>query len=82
VISTDSLTVLAMVAAAGFGALRVRGRPATVAMAGVTGLLAALWLGEFGSRGAGAVIGVVSAALLLAGLVWLAAGRLGRRAST
>jgi hypothetical protein len=75
VISTDSLTVLAMVAASGFATVRVRGRAATLAMAGVTGLLAALWLGEFGPGVAGAVVGVVAAVALAAGLVWLAIGR-------
>jgi hypothetical protein len=81
VISTDSLTVLAMTAAAGFGAVRVRGRAATLAMAGVTGLLAALWLGEFGSRVGGAVVAVAAAVVLAAGLASLAAGRLRRGAS-
>jgi hypothetical protein len=82
VISTDSLTVIAMVAAAGFGTWRVSGRAATLAMAGVTGLLAALWLGEFGSRAAGAVVAVAAVVVLVVGLVWLAAGRLRRAAST
>jgi hypothetical protein len=75
VISIDSLTVIAMVAVAGFGAFRVRGRAATVAMAGVTGLLAALWLGEFGPAVAGAVVGLAAAVALVAGLVWLAVSR-------
>jgi hypothetical protein len=78
VISTDSLTVIAMVGASAFGAVRVRGRAATLAMAGLTGLLAALWLGEFGSRVAGAVVGAVAAIALVAGLAGLAAGRLRR----
>jgi hypothetical protein len=74
-ISTDSLTVLAMVAVAGFGTARVRSRAATLAMAGLTGLLAALWLGEFGPAVAGAVVGLAAAVALMAGLVWLALGR-------
>jgi hypothetical protein len=78
VISIDSLTVIAMVAVAGFGAFRVRGRAATVAMAGVTGLLAALWLGEFGPGVAGAVVGLAAAVALAFGLVWLALNRLHR----
>jgi hypothetical protein len=82
VISTDSLTVIAMVAAAGFATVRVHGRAATLAMAGVTGLLAALWLGEFASRVAGAVAAAASVVTLAAGLAWLAAGRLRRAAST
>jgi hypothetical protein len=76
VISIDSLTVLAMVAASGFAAVRVRSHAATLAMAGLTGLLAALWLGEFGPGVAGAVVGLAAAAALVAGLVWLAVGRI------
>jgi hypothetical protein len=44
-------------------------------MAGLTGLLAALWLGEFGPAVAGAVVGLAAAVALVAGLVWLALGR-------
>jgi hypothetical protein len=75
VISTDSLTVIAMVAASGFATVRVRSRPARLAMAGLTGLLAALWLGEFGPAVAGAVVGLAAAVALVAGLVWLAVSR-------
>ncbi len=74
-ISTDSLTVIAMVAAAGYAAGRVRGRAATLAMAGVAGLLAALWLGEFGPAAAGAVVALIAVVALTAGLVGLATGR-------
>ena len=81
-ISTDSLTVIAMTAAAAFGAVRVRSRSATLAMAGVTGLLAALWLGEFASTAAGAVLASAAVVVLVAGLAGLAAGRLRRAAST
>ena len=77
-ISTDSLTVIAMVAVAGFGTCRVRRHAATLAMAGVTGLLAALWLGEFGPAVAGAVVGVAAAVAIAVGLVWLALIRLSR----
>ena len=77
-ISIDSLTVIAMVAVAGFGTFRVRGHAATLAMAGVTGLLAALWLGEFGPGVAGAVVGLAAAVALALGLVWLALNRLHR----
>jgi hypothetical protein len=82
VISTDSITVIAMTAAAAFGAVRVPGRAATVAMAGVTGLLAALWLGEFASTAVAAVVALVAVVVLAAGLVWLAVGRLRGGAST
>jgi hypothetical protein len=76
VISIDSLTVIAMVAASGFAAVRVRSHAATLAMAGLTGLLAALWLGEFGPGVAGAVVGLAAAVALVAGLVWLALRRI------
>ena len=74
-ISTDSLTVIAMVAASGFATVRVRSHAARLAMAGVTGLLAALWLGEFGPGVAGAIVGVAAAVALAVGLVWLALSR-------
>ena len=77
-ISADSLTVIAMVAASAFGTARMRGRAATLTMAGVTGLLAALWLGEFGPAAAGAALALVALVALVAGLVWLALSRRSR----
>ena len=77
-ISVDSLTVIAMTAAAAFAAVQVRGRATTVALAGVAGLLAALWLAEFASAVAGAILAIVSLVVLAVGLAGLAAGRLRR----
>jgi hypothetical protein len=98
VISTDSLTVVAMVGAlavgtgvvfrrtarlpvdraragrrAGVGRVPPRCRvAATVAMAGLTGLFAAMWLAEFGSKPAAAAVAAVSAIVIAAGLVAIA----------
>ncbi len=79
VISVDSLTVIAMVAASAFATRRVGSRGATLAMAGLTGLLAALWLGEFASTAAAAVVALVAVAVLAAGGLTLAGAALGRR---
>jgi hypothetical protein len=79
VISVDSLTVIAMVAASAFATRRVRSRGATLAMAGLTGLLAALWLGEFASTAAAAVVALVAVAVLAAGGLTLEGAALGRR---
>jgi hypothetical protein len=82
VISTDSLTVIAMVAASAFATARVRSRGATLAMAGVTGLLAALWLGEFASTTAAALVALVALAVLAAGGLTLAGAAARRRRRT
>ena len=74
-ISADSLTVLAMVAVLALGTRRVQRRSARIAMAGLTGLFAALWLAEFGSALAGAILAVVALVVLGIGVVGLAAGR-------
>jgi O-antigen/teichoic acid export membrane protein len=76
VISVDSLTVIAMAVALGLGTRRMRRRFARVAMAGVTGLLVALWLAEFASPVAGAVVAVLALVVLAVGLAGLAAGRI------
>jgi hypothetical protein len=78
VISTDSLTVIAMVAASAFATVRVKGR-ATVAMAGLTGLLAALWLGELASIVAAAVVAGVSLVVPAAGLAGMTLVRFRQR---
>jgi hypothetical protein len=82
VISTDSLTVIAMVAASGFATVRVRSRGARLAMTGVTGLLAAVWLGEFASTTAAAVVALVAVAVLAAGGLTLAGAAARRRRRT
>jgi ABC-type uncharacterized transport system permease subunit len=82
VISVDSLTVLAMTAVLALGTRRAERRPARIAMGGLTGLFAALWLAEFASAVAGGVVAVVSLVVLIVGLAGLAAGRLRREAST
>ena len=81
-ISADSLTVLAMVAVLALGTRRVQRRFARIAMAGLTGLFAALWLAEFGSAVAGAIVAVVALVVIGVGLVGLAAGRVRGEAST
>lgn len=81
-ISTDSLTVIAMVAASAFATVRVRSRAATLVMAGVTGLLAALWLGEFASTTAAAVVALVAVVVLAAGGLTLAGAAARRRRRT
>ena len=81
-ISVDSLTVLAMVAVLALGTRRVQRRYARVAMGGLTGLFAALWLAEFGSAVAGAIVAVAALVVIAVGLVGLAAGRFRREAST
>jgi hypothetical protein len=82
VISIDSLTVIGMVAVSAFATVRVRRRSATVAMTGVTGLLAALWLAEYVSITAADILGIVSLVLLAAGLGAIAVTRVRREAST
>jgi hypothetical protein len=89
VISTDSLTVVVMVAALAFAtralyrkAAAVEPQPgrlpprcllaAAVAVAGVTGLFAALWLDEFASTTAAALVALVSLAVLVVGLLAIA----------
>ena len=79
-ISIDSLTVIAMTAVLGLATWKVSSRGATVALAGLTGLFAALWLAEFASTGAAAVVAIVSLVVLAAGLVVMAVVRLRRRA--
>ncbi len=88
-ISTDSLTVLAMVAVLALGTRRVYGRqaspyrrPGAVALGGLTGLFAALWMAEFASAGAGAVVAIVALVVIAAGLGWMALVRLRGGAST
>ena len=81
-ISTDSLTVLAMVAVLALGTRRVQRRFARIAMGGLTGLFAALWLAEFASAVAGAIVAVVALVVVGVGLVGLAAGRVRGGAST
>jgi hypothetical protein len=78
VISVDSLTVLAMTALLAVGTRRARRRSGRIAMAGLTGLFAALWLAEFVSAPAGAVVAAVATAVLVVGLAGLAAGRINR----
>jgi hypothetical protein len=78
VISVDSLTVLAMVAVLALGTRRVQRRFARIAMGGLTGLFAALWLAEFASAVAGAIVAVGSLAVIAVGLAGLAAGRVRR----
>jgi hypothetical protein len=82
VISIDSLTVIAMTAVLGLATWRVQRRGATVALAGLTGLFAALWLGEFASTAAAAVVAIVSLGVLTAGLAVMAVARIRRAAST
>jgi hypothetical protein len=77
VISVDSLTVLAMTVALVLGTRRVQRRFARIAMGGLTLLFAALWLAEFASAIAGAVVAVVALAVLAVGLAGLAVGRVG-----
>ena len=81
-ISIDSLTVIAMVAVLGLATWRVHSRGATIALAGLTGLFAALWLGEFASTAAAAVVAIVSLVVLAAGLAVMAVARIRRAAST
>jgi ABC-type uncharacterized transport system permease subunit len=76
VISVDSLTVIAMAVVLGLGTRRVQRRFARIAMAGLTGLFIALWLAEFASAVAGAVVAVVALVVLAVGLAGLAAGRI------
>jgi hypothetical protein len=78
VISVDSLTVLAMTVVLALGTRRVRRRFARIAMGGLTGLFAALWLAEFVSAAVGAVVAVVAMVVLVVGLAGLAAGRINR----
>jgi hypothetical protein len=78
VISIDSLTVLAMVVVLALGTRRVHGRFAPIAVGGLTVLFAALWLAEFASAIAGAVVAVVALVVLAVGLAGLAAGRINR----
>jgi len=75
VISADSLTVLAMVAVLALGTRRVQRRFARIAMAGLTGLFAALWLAEFAAPLAGAIVAGVALVVTGVGLVGLAYGR-------
>jgi len=82
VISADSLTVLAMVGVLALGTRRVQRRSARIATAGLTGLFAALWLAEFASAIAGAIVAVVALVLIGVGLVGLVAGRVRGEAST
>jgi hypothetical protein len=79
VISVDSLTVIAMAVVLALGTRRAGRRFARIAL---TGLVAALWLAEFASPIAGAVVAVVALVVLAVGLGGLAAGRLRRAAST
>ncbi len=81
-ISIDSLTVIGMVAVSAFAAVRVRRRSATVAMAGVTGLLTALWLAEYVSITAADIVATLSLVILAAGLAGMAVTRVRREAST
>lgn len=81
-ISIDSLTVIGMVAVSAFLTVRVRRRSATAAMTGVTGLVAALWLGEYASITAADVVAIVSLVILAAGLAVIAITRVRRAAST
>jgi uncharacterized MnhB-related membrane protein len=82
VISIDSLTVIGMAAVSAFFTVRVRRRSATVAMTGLTGLLAALWLGEYTSITAADVVAIVSLVILTTGLAGMAVSRFRREAST
>ena len=79
-ISIDSLTVIAMTAVLGLATWRARSRGATVALAGLTGLFAALWLGEFASAAAAAAVAIGSLGVLVAGLAVMAVARIRRRA--
>ena len=79
-ISIDSLTVIAMTAVLGLATWRVQSRGATVALAGLTGLFAALWLGEFASTAAAAVVAIGSLGALVAGVAVMAVARIRRRA--
>ena len=87
-ISIDSLTVIAMMAVLALGRVActaarcARRRPPPVALAGSTGLFAALWLAEFASAGAGAVVAIVALVVIAAGLGWMALVRLRGGAST
>jgi hypothetical protein len=78
VISLDSLTVIAMAVVLALGTRRVQRRFARIALAGATGLFIALWLAEFASAVAGAVVAVVALVVLAVGLAGLAAGRTNR----
>ncbi len=77
-ISADSLTVLAMTAVLALGTRRVARLSARLAMGGLTGLFAALWLAEFASAAAGGIVAVVSLVVAAVGLAGLAAGRVRR----
>lgn len=81
-ISIDSLTVIGMVAVSALLTMRVRRRSATVAMTGLTGLLAALWLGEYVSITAADVVAIVSLVISVAGLAAITMARFRRGAST
>jgi hypothetical protein len=78
VISVDSLTVIAMAVVLALGTRRARRRFARIAMAGLTGLFVGLWLAEFASAVAGAIVAVVAVAVLAVGLAGLAVGRVHR----
>jgi hypothetical protein len=78
VISVDSLTVLAMTVALALGTRRAKRRFGRIAMGGLTSLFAALWLAEFVSAAAGALVAVVAAVVLGVGLAGLAVGRINR----
>jgi ammonia channel protein AmtB len=89
VISTDSLTVIAMVAVLALGTRRVYGReespyrrPGALALGGLTVLLGALWLAEFASAAAAAVVAIAALVVTAAGLAWMVLVRLRSRAST
>jgi hypothetical protein len=75
VISVDSLTVIAMTVVLALGTRRAQRRFARIAMGGLTLLVAALWLAEFASAVAGAVVAVVALVVLSVGVAGLAAGR-------
>jgi hypothetical protein len=79
VISVDSLTVIAMTAVLALATRRAQRRFGRIAMGGLTLLLAALWLAEFASAIAGAVVAVVALVVLSVGLAGLAAGRIANR---
>ena len=81
-ISIDSLTVIGMAAVSAFFIVRVRRRSATVAMTGLTGLFAALWLGEYASIAAADVLAIVSLVISVAGLAAITMTRVRRGAST
>jgi hypothetical protein len=70
---------MAMTVVLALGTRRAQRRFARIAMGGLTLLVAALWLAEFASAVAGAVVAVVALVVLSVGVAGLAAGRVANR---